>query len=170
MYETGAELAHLQAMIDRSMQSASEQLRSIARPDRRLSAAQLADALRGKAQMAVATVTARGEPRVSPLDVLLIHGRFFFCTSARAAKVRHLRHRPAVSIAYIDSDLVGITAHGQATLHEWGSPRFAELDREFLAVYGGTPSTPDEAVVFIEVEPALLYTFDRRAEGAAGND
>jgi hypothetical protein len=154
----------MQALIDRSMRSASEQLRSIARLNRRLSAAQVCDVLRGKAQMAVATVTARGEPRVSPLDVLLIHGRFCFCTSARAVKVAHLRARPAASLAYIDSDVVAITAHGRATLHEWGSPRFAELDREFLAVYGGTPSTPEEAVVFIEVEPERLYTYDRRTE------
>jgi hypothetical protein len=157
-------MAHMQALIDRSMQSASGQLRSIARPNRRLSAAQVCDVLKGKRQMAVATVTTRGEPRVSPLDLLLIHGRFYFCTSARAAKVAHLRARPAISLAYIDSDVVGVTAHGRAALHVWGSPRFAELDREFLAVYGGTPSTREEAVVFIEVEPDLLYTYDRRAE------
>jgi hypothetical protein len=167
MYEADSELAQLQTVIDQSMASAGEQLRSIARPDRRLSAAQLVETLRGKAQMAVATVRSRGEPRVSPLDVLLMHGRFFFCTSARAAKVRHLRDRPAVSIASIDSDVVGVTAHGQARLHEWGSPAFADLDREYLAVYGGTPSTHDEAVVFIEVNPSRVSTFDRRAELAA---
>jgi Pyridoxamine 5'-phosphate oxidase len=164
MYETASELAQLQELIDGSMQGASEQLRLIAHERRRLSAAQLVHVLQGKAQMAVATVTANCEPRVSPLDVLLMHGRFYFCTSARAAKVAHLRSRPAVSIAYIDSDIVGITAHGNAVLHEWGSERFSELDREFLAVYGGTPSTEDEAVVFIEVEPVRLYTYDRRAD------
>ena len=166
MYETEDELASLQALIERSMAAASPQLRSTAPEGRRLSAAQLVDVLRGKAQMAVGTVSASGEPRVSPLDVLLMHGRFYFCTSARAAKVGHLRRRPAVSLAYVDSDVVGVTVHGTATLHEWGAPRFAELDREFLAVYGGTPSTEDEAVVFIEVEPARLYTYDRRAERA----
>jgi Pyridoxamine 5'-phosphate oxidase len=164
MYESDAELTRLQRLIDESMEAASEQLRSIAHEGRRLSATALVEVLRGKAQMAVATVTARGEPRVSPLDVLLMHGRFYFCTSARAAKVGHLRRRPAVGIAYIDSDLVGITVHGYATLHAWGSPRFADLDREFLAVYGGTPSTEQEAVVFIEVDPSRIYTFDRRTE------
>jgi len=123
------------------METASPQLQAIARPDRRLSAAQVVEILTGKAQMAVATVTAKGEPRVSPLDVLLLHGRFFFCTSAQAAKVSHLRGRPAISIAYIDSDVVGITVHGFATLREWGSSRFSALDQEFLAVYGGTPFT-----------------------------
>jgi hypothetical protein len=164
VYETAEELGQLQELIDGSMQGASEQLRSIAHERRRLSAAQVVEVLRGHAQMAVATVTANGEPRVSPLDVLLMHGRFYFCTSARAAKVAHLRRRRAVSLAYIDSDIVGITAHGYATLHEWGAPRFSELDREFLAAYGGTPSTEEEAVVFIEVEPVRLYTYDRRAE------
>jgi hypothetical protein len=32
--------------------------------------------------------------------------------------------------------------------------------------YGGTPSTKDEVVVFIEVEPHRIYTYDRRAEVA----
>jgi predicted pyridoxine 5'-phosphate oxidase superfamily flavin-nucleotide-binding protein len=163
MYETEGELSSLQALIDRSMAAASPQLRSIAHEGRRLSAVQMVDVLRGKAQMAVATVTASGEPRVSPLDVLLMHGRFYFCTSAHAAKVAHLRRRPAVSLAYVDSDVVGITVHGQARLHEWGAPGFADIDREFLAVYGGTPSTEAEAVVFIEVEPTRLYTYDRRS-------
>jgi len=164
MYDTADELAQLQELIDMSMAAASEQLRSIAHDKRRLSAAQVVDVLQGPAQMAVATVTAKGEPRVSPLDVLLMHGRFYFCTSAQAAKVAHLRRRPAVSLAYVDSDIVGITVHGRATLHEWGAPQFAELDREFLAVYGGTPSTEDEAVVFIEVDPMRVYTYDRRSE------
>lgn len=97
-----------------------------------------------------------------------MHARFYFCTSAHAAKVKHLRSRPAVSLAYIDSDIVGITVHGHAVLHEWGSPRFGELDREFMAVYGGTPSTKDEAVVFIEVEPHRIYTYDRRSEVVPG--
>jgi hypothetical protein len=164
MYESDDELACLQRLIEESMAQASARLRSIAHERRRLSATQVAEILQGAKQMAVATVTASGEPRVSPLDVLLIHGRFYFCTSARAAKVAHLRRRPAISLAYVDSDIVGITVHGRATLHDWNSPRFTELDREFLAVYGGTPSTEEEAVVFIEVAPTRVYTYDRRAE------
>lgn len=164
MYETADEVAALQELIDASMAGASQQLRSIAHAGRRLSAEQVISVLVGPAQMAVATVTAAGEPRVSPLDVLLMHGRFYFCTSDRAAKVTHLRSRPAISVAYIDSDVVGITAHGRATLHEWGSPSFSALDREFLAVFSGTPSTKEEGVVFIEVEPLRLYVYDRRSE------
>lgn len=164
MYETAAEVAELQALIDASMAGASLQLRTIANERRRLSAEQVIEVVRGPVQMAVATVTAQGEPRVSPMDVLLMHGRFSFCTSGRAAKVGHLRRRPAISLAYIDSDVVGITVHGRAVLHEWGAPAFAHLDREFLAVYGGTPSTEDEDVVFIEVVPNRVYTYDRRSE------
>ncbi len=164
MYETTTEIGALQALIDESMAGASEQLRSIAHEGRRLSSEQVLEVLHGPAQMAVATVTPRGEPRVSPLDVLVMHGRFYFCTSARAAKVGHLRKHPAISLAYVDSDVVGITVHGRATLHEWGDREFEQLDREFLAIYGGTPSTEEESVVFIEVEPRRVYTYDRRAE------
>lgn len=58
MYETPADLDHLQGLIDVSMASASVQLRSIAHEGRRLSADQVAEILQGKRQMAVATVTA----------------------------------------------------------------------------------------------------------------
>ena len=41
--------------------------------------------------LSVATVTARGEPRISALDGHFLHGTWTFCTSGTAAKARHMR-------------------------------------------------------------------------------
>lgn len=65
MYETTAELAALQELLDRSLAGATEHLRSIFRPGRTLTAEQAVDVLSGMRTLAVATVTAGGEPRVS---------------------------------------------------------------------------------------------------------
>jgi hypothetical protein len=62
MYETEADLARLQELIDASFARSSEHLLSIMTPPRRLTARRLAEDLTGIAVLNVATVTARGEP------------------------------------------------------------------------------------------------------------
>ena len=69
MYETEAELAGLQALLDESLAGASEHLRAIIRPgERTLTAAQLVKVITGMSTLAVSSVTARCEPRVSGAD------------------------------------------------------------------------------------------------------
>ncbi|MGI8697816.1 MAG: pyridoxamine 5'-phosphate oxidase family protein [Mycobacteriales bacterium] len=52
------------------------------------------DALQGMRTLSVATVTARGEPRISAVDGHLLHAKFVFTTAGSAAKARQLRARP----------------------------------------------------------------------------
>ncbi|HEX5939349.1 MAG TPA: pyridoxamine 5'-phosphate oxidase family protein, partial [Dehalococcoidia bacterium] len=75
MYETEAELEALQALIDSSYERAGAHAKSIITPERMLSARQVAR-LAGDKQvhLAMATVSSKGEPRVSPIDGLLLHG------------------------------------------------------------------------------------------------
>ncbi len=162
MRESEAEIRELQAVLDRSVEVAGSHLRRIfGPPEHSLSAAELVRFFVGRRQIAVATVTARGEPRVSPVDALLLHGRFHFGTSSEAARIRHLRARPAISLNYFERDELAILVNGAATLIEFGQPGFAEIDAEFLSVYGGTPSTEEEGSVFVRVEPAAIHTFVR---------
>jgi hypothetical protein len=158
MYETDDELRSLQDLLDESARNAGPHLRSIFTSDRALTAAALAARLQGRRQAAVATISAREEPRVAPVDMLFLHGRFWFGTHASAARIRHLRARPAVSLTSFDSDTFAVIAHGRAALVEFGDDEFAHVDVEFVAVYGGTPSTPDERSVYVRVEPTALYT------------
>jgi hypothetical protein len=64
VYETGADLLALQGLLDRSISSASGHLTSIVTDARRLDASQTAAVLTGMCTLALATVTASGEPRV----------------------------------------------------------------------------------------------------------
>ena len=88
MYETDTEVDQLQTLLDTSLPRSTEHLRSIVTPgERTLTAHQLTAVLTGMCTLSVATVTARGEPRISGLDGHFLHGRWVFTTSGTAAKV-----------------------------------------------------------------------------------
>ncbi len=115
MRETGAELDELQRLLDDSLARSSEHLRSIIRPgERTLTAAQLTSVLTGMCTLSIATVTAGGEPRASAIDGHFLHGRWIFGTSRTAAKAAHLAARPAVSVAHLRAEELGVFTHGTA--------------------------------------------------------
>jgi Pyridoxamine 5'-phosphate oxidase len=159
--ESERDVAGLQRVLDESFERAGRHLLRIFTPERRLSAGQIVSLFPGVRQVALATVTARGEPRVAPIDALLLRGGFYFGTSLEAARIRHLRLRPAVSLTYFEGDRVAVIAHGKAELLEFGNPDFEEIDRQFLALSGGTASTEEERVVFARVRPTTLFAFAR---------
>src|SRR5207245_2252398 len=87
MFETETELAEMQALLDASLARATEHLRSIITAgERTLTAAQLSLACRGMCTLAISTVTANCEPRISAVDGHLLHGRWYFSTARGAAK------------------------------------------------------------------------------------
>src|SRR5947207_15115277 len=102
MLETPDEIASLQQLLDASRASATAHLRSIITDDRALTARDLVALLTGMRVLSVATVTARGEPRISALDGHFLHATWTFSTDGSSAKARHLRARPAVSVAHVD--------------------------------------------------------------------
>ena len=69
--ETPAETAALQGLLDRSLSTSTEHLRSIITEDHVLTAADLVALLTGMKVLTVATVTAHGEPRISADTVRL---------------------------------------------------------------------------------------------------
>jgi Pyridoxamine 5'-phosphate oxidase len=89
--ETRDEITALQELLDASRASATTHLRSIIDDDRALTARDLAALLTGMRVLSVATVTARGEPRISALDGHFLHATWTFSTSGSAAKARHMR-------------------------------------------------------------------------------
>lgn len=70
MYETREDLTELQRLLDESYASAGEHLRSLFAPEQRSSAVDLVEALMGVFMVNLATVTARSEPVVAPVDGL----------------------------------------------------------------------------------------------------
>jgi hypothetical protein len=156
MRETPEELAALQRLLDDSFARASEHLVSIMTPERRLTAARLVAELPSPAVLNLATVTARGEPRLSAVDGHFLHGRWYFTTAARSPKVWQLRARPAVSASYTPRDGHGVFCHGRAVLLS-GADR-EMLRQHFIATYGQDPEEWGE-IAYARIEPDWLVGF-----------
>jgi general stress protein 26 len=159
MFETEAELAELQAMFDAHLASANRHMTNIVTPDRRPTARQVATYLQGTKHVAFATVTSRGEPRVSPLDMLFIHGRFTLSTSASATKIRHLRANPACSAVHVDGDRIAVVANGVAEWIPRDHPDHDEIHRIWSKTYESDPYSWGEGVVFFRIKPASMWAY-----------
>jgi general stress protein 26 len=162
MFETADELARLQDLLDASHARATEHLRGIISDDRTLRATHIAGLLTGMKVLSVATVTARGEPRISAMDGHFLHGTWTFSTSRTSAKARHLARRPAVSVAHVDSEAVAVFSHGQVV--ELDGDELAAVDEHWTAHYGSSPLSWGDVVMW-RLEPTWMvgYAFQRDA-------
>ncbi|TCJ20532.1 pyridoxamine 5'-phosphate oxidase family protein [Rubrobacter taiwanensis] len=159
MRETPEDLRRLQELLERSIGRAGEFLRSSFRmPEHSLSAEQLANHLRGIRNVALATVTQRGEPRVAPTGALFYRGAFHIPTVAAAARARHVARRPAVSLTYYEGSALAIIAHGRAALIPAGEPEFEALNELYISSGGQDIRAWGEAV-YLRIDPDVLYTF-----------
>src|SRR3982751_143859 len=134
MDETPDELRDLQDLLDRSFTRASSHLKSIMEPQRRLRAERLVEDLPLPAVLNIATVTAKGEPRLSAVDGHFLHGRWHFTTAAQSPKARQLLARPSISASFTPRDGFGVFCHGTVS-HLTGADRQA-LHAHFAATYG----------------------------------
>jgi hypothetical protein len=159
VFETAAELASLQRLIDQSFDAASDHLKSIMTPERRLSAERLSVELPSPAVLNVATVTAGGEPRISALDGHFLHGHWYFSTAADSPKVRQLAARPGVSAAYTPRDGMGVFAHGRAVRLAAAGAEVAALSRHLVATYGQDPADWGIEIGYFRIEAHWLVGF-----------
>jgi nitroimidazol reductase NimA-like FMN-containing flavoprotein (pyridoxamine 5'-phosphate oxidase superfamily) len=162
--ETPADIAGLQELLDASHAQAGAHLKGIITPDRRLSAAQLAERLTGMRLLALATVTADGRPIVGPVDGIFYRGCFHFGTSPDAVRMRHIRSRPQVSATHLPGEELAVTVHGRAVPLDIGAAEHAELRETVLGIYiprygEGWEAFLDSGVVYARIEPAKMFTF-----------
>lgn len=157
MRETPDEVAALQALLDRSFGTASTHLKSIMEPQRRLSAARLVAELPSPAVLNIATVTARGEPRISAVDGHFLHGRWYFTTAADSPKARQLRARPAISASFTPRDGYGVFCHGRAV--EVGPAEQTMLSDHFLETYGQRPEEFGVGIYYGRIDASWLVAF-----------
>lgn len=153
MFETDAELEQMQALLDSSLPRSTEHLQSIITPgERTLTASQLSAVCAGMCTMAVATVTAKGEPRISAVDGHLLHGSWYFSTARGAAKAIHLTARPGVSLAYIRGEEIGVFVHGTAQpMNPVGGPDdddWPDLLQYMTDYYGSSPLSWGDVVYY----------------------
>jgi general stress protein 26 len=156
-HETSEDLAELQRLLDRSHSSAGTHLQRIFSEERRVPAAELPERLRGAQVLALATVTARGEPRVAPVDGHLYRGKIWFGSAPDSMRFRHIRARPAVSGAITHGEEFALVVHGVAHEIDYEAPEH-EGFRDYLAeVYGGTDWARGNPYAWIE--PSKMFTF-----------
>jgi len=161
MLETSDDLTRLQSLLDESHARATEHLRGIINDDRTLSAHQIAGLLTGMKVISVATVTARGEPRISAMDGHFLRGTWTFSTSRTSAKARHLAKRPAVSVAHVDGEALGVFSHGYVV--ELAGADLAAVDEHWTAHYGSSPLSWGDVVMW-RLEPTWMVGYAFRRE------
>jgi nitroimidazol reductase NimA-like FMN-containing flavoprotein (pyridoxamine 5'-phosphate oxidase superfamily) len=135
MYETTADLAHLQWLLDDSYNSAGPHLRTVITPERRLSAQELTSRLQGMCLLALATVTRDCRPLVGPVDGIFYRGAFYFGSSPESVRLRHIGQRPQVSATHLPGEELAVTVHGRAVPIDVRSKSEAGFRRALLDVY-----------------------------------
>ncbi len=137
MYETSEDLAELQRALDESYASAGEHYLSLIQPHRRSSAADVAEALRRSFMINLATVTAKCEPVVAPVDGLFFRGRLWFSLARGTVRAAHLHARAQVSATYVEGDPGAcLMVHGVARGIGPANPFFDGFDKYAREVYG----------------------------------
>ena len=166
MRETPEQLDALQRLLDRSFERASDHLKSIMSEPRRLTARRLAADLPSPAVLNVATVTVRGEPRITAVDGHFMHGHWYFTTAADSPKARQLRARPAISASYTPRDGYGVFCHGHVVELPPGDERGMVIDH-FVATYDMSPEDMASGIFYGRIDASWLVGFAMTADEEA---
>jgi hypothetical protein len=175
--ETAEDIDMLQALLDRSLLRAGENLRGVHSQGRPLSAAELSERLHGPRCLVVATVSSDCRPFTVQVDGTFYRGRFYFgVNDPRSLKARHLARNPAISATHVPDDNWVVTVHGRAeradVSREGGPGIHRVLVDTYKQRYG--PEWTDDAVtsdsIYFRIEPDRMFTLDltavRQANGA----
>jgi len=157
MNETPDDLAALQALLDRSYERAGKHLLRIHTPERRLTAEQVAERLKGMTLLALATVTSDGRPIVGPVDGIFYRGAFHFGSAPDSFRFRHIDARPHVSATYLPGEELAITVHGRAVPIDVSRGGFREA---LLDVYGRDRADfIDSGPRYARIDADRMFTF-----------
>ena len=162
MRETSEDLQELQGLLDSSLSRSTSHLRSIV-TDHTLTAEQLTQVLTGMCTLALSTVTAKGEPRISGVDGHFLHGKWHFGTARSAAKARHLAARRAASVAHMRGEDLGVFTHGTVEIlnpqDSEPAPDWPDLRTYFKDFYGDDAFDWDNDVVYYRLHPHWMTVY-----------
>jgi nitroimidazol reductase NimA-like FMN-containing flavoprotein (pyridoxamine 5'-phosphate oxidase superfamily) len=164
MYETTADLARLQRLLDRSYDAAGQHLRRVIAPERRLSAEEGAARLHGMCLLALATVTRDGRPLVGPVDGIFYRGAFYFGSAPDSIRLRHIAERPQVSATHLPGEELAVTVHGRAMPVDVRSELEAGFRQALLDIYVPRYGAEweeflDSGPVYARIEADRMFTF-----------
>lgn len=167
MHETPDDIDRLDALLDRSMQGAGQNLRDIHSQGRRLSAAELCERLRGPRWLVVATVSSDCRPFTAQVDGTFYRGRFYFGVNDKCSlKARHLARNPAISATHVPDDNWVVTVHGQAARADVSRAGGPGIHRVLVDTYRERygPEWTDDAVtsdsLYFCIEPDRMFALD----------
>ncbi|HEU5348806.1 MAG TPA: pyridoxamine 5'-phosphate oxidase family protein [Ktedonobacterales bacterium] len=161
MRETPEDISQLEALLNQSIERAGAFLRSSFEiPEHSLSARQLIAYLQGVQFVALATVTANGEPRVAPIGAIFYRGQFYIPTVTEAARTKHVARRPAVSLTHFGGNGLAIIVHGKAIIVRPDDPDFAAVEEIQRANRGASVRDWGDGV-YLRVAADTFYTYVR---------
>jgi uncharacterized pyridoxamine 5'-phosphate oxidase family protein len=164
LQETQEDILQLQAVLDESVRQAGSFLcSSFEMPAHSLSAQQLIHYLQGVQNVAFATVTAKSEPRVAPINALFYRGQFHIPTVATAARTKQALKNSAVSLTHFIGDDLAIIVHGHATVLPVDHPDFETLEELFFTSSGSKVRNWGQGV-YLRVKATVIYTYARNLE------
>jgi general stress protein 26 len=156
LYETEAEAAQLETLLESSRVKSGDHMNSLFGVGEWISGKQVTHHLQGIRAVALATVNSKLEPRVAPMEAALFHGKFYVAMQAESIRVRQLARRPVASLTYTRDDDVLITVNGVTTFVRKGEPDFAGLDAEWNKKYGRNVW---ETILFVRIQPTHIVAF-----------
>jgi nitroimidazol reductase NimA-like FMN-containing flavoprotein (pyridoxamine 5'-phosphate oxidase superfamily) len=164
MYESSADVAALQRLLDQSYAEAGPHLLRIHTPARRLGAEQVVERLTGMCLLALATVTADGRPIVGPVDGIFYRGAFHFGSSPDSVRFRHIHTRPQVSATHLPGEELAVTVHGRAVPLDLRSEEEAGLRQALLDIYVPRYGPEwedflDSGPVYARIDAERMFTF-----------
>jgi hypothetical protein len=177
VHEMPEDIEALQALLDRSYDSAGRNLGDIHGQGRHLSAAELSERLQGPRWLVVATVSSDCRPFTAQVDGTFFRGRFYFGVNDPCSlKARHLSRNAAISATHGPDDNWVVTVHGRAQRVDVSPGGEPGLHRVLIDTYaqrygpGWTDDvlTPDS--LYFRIEPSRMFSLDltevRLANGA----
>jgi len=162
LFETDAELAGLQQLLDASHQQVEERMSAIYSPEQRLSAQQLAG-FSGVRLVSIASLNRKGEPRVGPRSAALLHGKFYLAANRDSVTVRRLFVNPMAAITYYENHLL-LMGHGTVGFIPVGESEFARVSPEWKRAFRGGRDALLGTDVFLRFDATHLIAFAQRPE------
>ena len=168
MHELAADIEALQELLDRSYSAAGAHLLRIHTPQRRLSAAEVVERLRGMCLLTLGTVTADCRPILGPVDGIFYRGAFHFGSSPDSVRFRHIRTRPHVSATHVPGEELAITVHGRAVPVDIDADERSGFRQTLLDVYVPRYGPDweqflDSGVAYARIDADRMFTFAMEA-------